>query len=427
MASIALLLVLLFVLLYIGVPVAAALALSASCVLLVIDIPLLVAVQRMAAGLNVFTLLAIPLFILAGELMTQAGISRRLIRLSEAAVARAPGGLGQVAILASMLFGAVSGSALASASAMGSALGPEMRERGYAPDFAVNVTTTASITGLLIPPSHNMIIYATAAGVGVSVGDLFLGGVIPGLITGISLMVVAAFVASKRGYQAGEFPGFRAFLRAALDAFPGILTALIIVFGILGGIFTPTESAAIGCAYTLLIGVVFYRELGRKQLTKAILNSARTSAMVMFIIAAASLFGWVLAVLKAPTMLADLLAPAMTSPVLTLLIIVVMLLVLGTFMDMAPLILITTPIFLPIAMSVGMDPVQFGIMLMLALGIGLVTPPVGSVLFVGCATQDIPMGQALRTIWPFYASLFVALMLITFIPSLSLFLPGILK
>lgn len=425
MLTIALLLLLLFVLLYIGVPVAVALALSASAVLLLIDIPLLVAVQRMAAGLNVFTLLAIPLFILAGELMTQAGISRRLIRLSEAAVAKAPGGLGQVAILASMLFGAVSGSALASASAMGSALGPEMRERNYSPDFAVNVTTTASITGLLIPPSHNMIIYATAAGVGVSVGDLFLGGVIPGIITGLALMIVAALVARKRGYPAGEFPGFRVFVRAAFDAFPGILTALIIVFGILGGIFTPTESAAIACAYTLLIGTLFYRELGAQKLRDAVINSARTSAMVMFIIAAASLFGWVLAVLKAPTMLAELLAPAMTSPVLTLLIIVAMLLVLGTFMDMAPLILITTPIFLPIAMSVGMDPVQFGVVLMLALGIGLVTPPVGSVLFVGCAVQGIPMGRALKSIWPFYGALFAALMLITFMPSLSLFLPGL--
>lgn len=425
MLTIALLLLLLFVLLYIGVPVAVALALSASAVLLLIDIPLLVAVQRMAAGLNVFTLLAIPLFILAGELMTQAGISRRLIRLSEAAVAKAPGGLGQVAILASMLFGAVSGSALASASAMGSALGPEMRERNYSPDFAVNVTTTASITGLLIPPSHNMIIYATAAGVGVSVGDLFLGGVIPGIITGLALMIVAALVARERGYPAGEFPGFRVFVRAAFDAFPGILTALIIVFGILGGIFTPTESAAIACAYTLLIGTLFYRELGAQKLRDAVINSARTSAMVMFIIAAASLFGWVLAVLKAPTMLAELLAPAMTSPVLTLLIIVAMLLVLGTFMDMAPLILITTPIFLPIAMSVGMDPVQFGVVLMLALGIGLVTPPVGSVLFVGCAVQGIPMGRALKSIWPFYGALFAALMLITFMPSLSLFLPGL--
>lgn len=427
MTWIAVLLLLLFLLLYMGVPVAIALTLSAAAVLLGLDIPLLVAVQRMAAGLNIFTLLAIPLFILAGELMTQAGISRRLIRLSETAVARAPGGLGQVSILASMLFGAVSGSALASASAMGSALGPEMRERGYDPDYAVNVTTTASITGLLIPPSHNMIIYATAAGVGVSVGDLFLGGVLPGVVTGLALMIVAAIVAVRRGYPAGQFPGFGAFARAALAAIPGILTALIIVFGILGGIFTPTESAAVACAYTLLIGIFFYRELGLEQLKMAILGSARTTAMVMFIIASASLFGWVLAVLQAPEMLASLLEPAMVSPALTLLLIVVMLLILGTFMDMAPLILITTPIFLPIAMAVGMDPVQFGVMLMLALGIGLVTPPVGSVLFVGCAVQNISMGQALKTIWPFYLALLAAILLVTFVPSLTLFLPELVK
>ena len=423
MLWILLLLILLAILLYIGTPVAIALALSASALLLFLDIPLVVAVQRMASGLNIFVLMAIPLFIFAGELMNQAGIARRLIKLSESAMGPAPGGLGQVTILASMLFGAVSGSAVASASAMGSALGPEMRERGYDPDYAVNVTTTASITGLLIPPSHNMIIYATAAGAGISVGDLFLGGIVPGVVTGLMLMLVAGIIAVRRGYPRGEFPGFGTFLRAAIVAVPGILTAVIIVFGILAGIFTPTESAAIACAYTLIVGMLVYRELTFARLKAAIANSARTTSMVMFIIAAAALFGWVLAVLQAPERLAELLEPAMVSPVLTLLIILAMLLLLGTFMDMAPLILITTPIFLPIAQSVGMDPVQFGVMLMLALGIGLVTPPVGSVLFVGCAVQKISMGTALKTIWPFYLALVAALLVITFVPSLSLALP----
>ena len=427
MLWIALLLLLLIVLLYLGVPVGVALALSASVLLLALDIPLLVAVQRMAAGLNIFTLLAIPLFILAGELMTQAGISKRLIRLAESAVARAPGGLGQVSILASMLFGAVSGSALASASAMGSAMGPDMRERGYDADFAVNVTTTASITGLLIPPSHNMIIFATAAGVGVSIGDLFLGGILPGIVTGLVLMIVAAIVARGRGYPAGQFLGVRALVKASIGALPGVLTALIIVFGILGGIFTPTESAAVACAYTLLIGLVLYRDLGLKELWVAINNAAKTTTMVMFIIAAASLFGWVLAVLQAPQMLAELFEPAMVSPLLTVLLIVAMLLLLGTFMDMAPLILITTPIFLPIAMSVGMDPVHFGVVLMLALGIGLVTPPVGSVLFVGCAVQNVSMGQVVKTIWPFYLALLAALLLVTLVPSITLFLPDLMR
>jgi len=427
MLWIGLLLILLAVLLYIGVPVAIALALSATVILFGMDIPLVVAVQRMASGLNIFALMAIPLFIFAGELMNQAGIARRLIKLSESALGPAPGGLGQVTILASMLFGAVSGSAVASASAMGSSLGPEMRERGYDPDYAVNVTTTASITGLLIPPSHNMIIYATAAGAGISVGDLFLGGIVPGIVTGLMLMLVAGIVAVKRGYPRGSFPGIGVFIRAAIVALPGILTAVIIVFGILAGIFTPTESAAIACAYTLLVGMLVYRELTVKKLKAAITSAAKTTSMVMFIISAAALFGWVLAVLKAPERLAELLEPAMVSPVLTLLIILAMLLVLGTFMDMAPLILITTPIFLPIAQSVGMDPVQFGVMLMLALGIGLVTPPVGSVLFVGCAVQNISMGKALRTIWPFYLALIAALLAITFMPSLSLALPEAFK
>ncbi|WP_241461752.1 TRAP transporter large permease [Aurantiacibacter luteus] len=424
MTMVLLLLLLLAIMLYLGVPVALSLFLSACAVLLMLDIPLVVAVQRMSSGVSIFTLLAIPLFILAGELMTQAGIARRLVRVSESTLGAAPGGLGQVTILSSMLFGAVSGSALASASAMGSALGPEMRKRGFDSDYIVNVSTSASITGILIPPSHNMIIYATAAGTGISIGDLFLGGILPGILIGVVLMIVAAIVATRRGYPRGSFPGWRPLARAIVTAFPGLLTAIIILVGILAGVFTPTESAAIACTYTLIIGAFVYGDLDLARIRLAFVNSARTTIMVMFIIATAALFGWVLAVLQAPAQLAELLAPAMTSPLLTLLLIAAMLLVLGTFMDMAPLILITTPIFLPIATAVGMDPVHFGIMLMLALGIGLLTPPVGSVLFVGCAAQGIPIGQALKTIWPFYFALLVALLCIIAIPGLSLWLPA---
>ncbi len=427
MELIALLLALLALQLYLGVPVAVALALASAAVLAILDMPMLVAVQRMAAGLNVFALMAIPLFVLSGELMNQAGIARRLLRLADAALARAPGGLGQVSILASMLFGAVSGSAVASASALGSALGPEMKAKGYDADYSVNVTTTASITGLLIPPSHNMIIYAAAAGAGVSVGDLFLGGVLPGIVTGLILMVVAAIVAVRRKFPHGDFPGWRPFALALVSAVPGMLTAFIVVAGILSGIFTPTESAAVACAYTLFIGLVLYRSLTRAALAAALVNALKTTTMVMFVIAAAALFGWVLAVLQAPDRLADLMDPVLANPILTLLLLNLILLLLGTFMDMAPLILITTPIFLPIAQSVGMDPVQFGVMLMLNLGIGLVTPPVGSVLFVGCAVQQLPVGRALRTIWPFYGALLVALMVITFVPQVTLALPELLR
>lgn len=418
---------LLALLLYLGAPVAVALALSATSVLIYLDIPLLVAIQRIASGLNIFALMAIPLFIFSGDLMNQSGIARRLIRLAEGLLGRAPGGLGQVTIFASMMFGAVSGSAVASASAMGSALGPIMREKGYDADYAVNVTTTASITGLLIPPSHNMIIYATVAGAGISVGDLFLGGVVPGIVTGFMLMIAAVVVATRRGYPRGVFPGVRPFLIAATAAIPGILTAVIIVAGILSGVFTPTESAAIACAYTLLVGWLVYRELDWRNLKLAIASATRTTSIVMFIIATASLFGWVLAMLQAPEKLASLLEPFTGSPVLMLMIIVLMLLALGTFMDMAPLILITTPIFLPIAQSANMDVVQFGVMLMLVLGIGLVTPPVGSVLFVGCAVQGIRIGETLKTIWPFYLALILALIVVTYVPAVSLMLPEMLR
>ena len=427
MSLILLLLLLLAIMLFMGVPVAIALALSAASLLWALDIPLVVAVQRMASGLNVFALMAIPLFVLSGELMNKAGIAQRLLKLADSALARAPGGLGQVSILASMLFGAVSGSAVASASAMGSALGPEMRAKGYDPAYAVNVTITSSITGLLIPPSHNMIIYATAAGAGISVGELFIAGVVPGVMTGLVLMLVAGVIALRRGYPRGQFPGVGAFLVALVTALPGMLTAVIVVAGILLGVFTPTESAAVACAYTLMVGLVVYRSLSRKALWEALRASLRTTALVMFVIAAASLFGWVLAVLEAPARLAAVMAPFADNPLLTILLINIILLLLGTFMDMAPLILITTPIFLPIAQSVGMDPIQFGVMLMLNLGIGLVTPPVGSVLFVGCAVQNLRVGQVLGHLWPFYLALIVSLLLVSYIPAVTLLLPALLR
>lgn len=276
MELIVFLLVLLALLLYLGVPVAMALALSASAILILLDIPLVVAAQRLASGLNVFALLAIPLFIFSGELMNQSGIARRLLRLADAVIGRAPGGMGQVIIVSSMLFGAVSGSAVASASALGAALGPEMRAKGYDADYAVNVTTTASITGLLIPPSHNMIIYAAAAGTGVSVGDLFLGGILPGIVTGMILMVVAALVAIRRKYPVGTFPGWRTLVMASIGAIPGILTAVIVVAGILSGIFTPTESAAIATVYTLIIAVSVYRSLDWQHFTAAVAGSVKT-------------------------------------------------------------------------------------------------------------------------------------------------------
>lgn len=410
----------LFLLLAIGVPVAYSLLGSSIACFAFIGIPPLVAVQRMASGISVFALMAIPFFIFAGDLMYRSGIAERLVRAADAALGRVRGGLGIVDVGASMMFGAVSGSAIASASAIGSTMIPLMKEKGYPGDYAVNVTSTAAIVGLLIPPSHNMIIYSAASGIGVSVGDLFLAGVVPGTLTGLMLMLTTWIVARKLGLPKGTFPGYRAFLRAVFYALPGLMTAVIIMGGILSGIFTPTESSAIAVVYTVLVGTLVYRSLGWTGFWEAARQSVRTSSMVLFIIAAATAFGFALAVLELPSQLATLLGVLTSDPIMTLLVINLMLLLLGSFMDMAPLIVITTPIFLPVAIGVGVDPVHFGIVMILNLGIGLVTPPVGSVLFVGSAVGKVPVPALVKTIWPFYLTLIGALALVTFIPSLSL-------
>lgn len=414
-------------LLMLGVPVAFALLGASIACFLALDIPLVVVFQRMAAGISVFSLMAIPFFIFAGDLMYRSGIAERLVRVADAIFAPARGGLGLVNVGASTLFGAVSGSAIASASAMGSTLIPLMREKGYDGDYAVNVTVTAAIVGLLIPPSHNMIIYSAASGIGVSISDLFLAGVFPGLLAASLLGLVAWLVARRRGYPTGHFPGWYNLLRALIFALPGIMTAVIIMGGILSGIFTPTESSAIAVVYTILVGALVYRSLGVGKFVESVMQSVRITAMVLMIIGAATAFGYALAIMEAPAQLAGLITALTDNPILVLLIINIVLLLLGTFMDMSPLIVITTPILLPVAMQVGVDPVHFGIIMMLNLGIGLVTPPVGSVLFVGAAVGKIRIEQAVKTIAPFYLALLVTLILITYIPAISLALPAMLK
>ncbi|MFN4184280.1 MAG: TRAP transporter large permease [Hyphomonas sp.] len=417
----------LVLLLAIGVPVAYSLLGAAIATFLAMDIPLVVVFQRLAGGVSVFSLMAIPFFIFAGDLMYRSGIAQRLVEVAEAMLGRTRGGLGLVNVGASTMFGAVSGSAIASASAMGATLMPLMKQKGYDADYAVNVTASAAIVGLLIPPSHNMIIYSAASGIGVPIGDLFLAGVVPGIITALILMAVTWSVAVRRGYPSGKFPGWRAFARAILIAVPGLMAAVIIMGGILSGIFTATESSAVAVIYTVLVGAFVYRSLGWSRFIDAAQQSVKVTAMVLLIIGAATAFGYALAVLEAPAKLAELITSITRNPLAILLIINITLLVLGTFMDMSPLIVITTPILLPVVMEVGVDPVHFGIIMMLNLGIGLVTPPVGSVLFVGAAVGGIKVEDAVKTIWPFYLALIVSLLLITYIPALSLSLPGMFK
>ncbi|MFN3608386.1 MAG: TRAP transporter large permease [Hyphomonas sp.] len=417
----------LVLLLVIGVPVAYSLLGAAIATFLAMDIPLIVVFQRLAGGISVFSLMAIPFFIFAGDLMYRSGIAQRLVEVAEAMLGRTRGGLGLVNVGASTMFGAVSGSAIASASAMGATLMPLMKQKGYGADYAVNVTASAAIVGLLIPPSHNMIIYSAASGIGVPIGELFLAGVVPGIVTAAILMAVTWLIAVKRGYPSGQFPGWRAFARAILIAVPGLLAAVIIMGGILSGIFTATESSAVAVIYTILVGAFVYRSLGWSRFVDAAQQSVKVTAMVLLIIGAATAFGYALAVLEAPAKLAELITSITRNPLAILLIINITLLVLGTFMDMSPLIVITTPILLPVVMEVGVDPVHFGIIMMLNLGIGLVTPPVGSVLFVGAAVGGIKVEDAVKTIWPFYLALIVSLLLITYIPALSLSLPGLFK
>ncbi|WP_353474551.1 TRAP transporter large permease [Salipiger sp. H15] len=409
----------------IGAPVAFAMGIAAAAAFWYEGFPLLITFQRATAGVSVFSLLAIPFFIFAGEIMLHGGIARRLVRLASALVGHLRGGLAMVNIFSSMLFGGISGSAVADISALGSLLVPVMKERGYRPDFAVNVTVTSSIAGIVIPPSHNMIIFAVAAGGGISVSRLFLAGVLPGVLMCLCLAVAAYAISVRDRYPAEPFPGWTVVAESAVDALPGFFTAVIIVGGTLSGIFTVTESGAFGAIYALLLTAFYYRSLTWRALLESLTGAVRTTAMVMILIAFASSFAYLLALYQVPARLSELLLAVSENPLVILLMINVILLLLGMIMDMAALILICTPIFLPIAKGLGMDPVQFGIMLLVNLGLGLCTPPVGTCLFVGCAVGRIKLEEALRTIWPFYLAILVALLLVTYVPATSLWLPSL--
>nr|WP_297458201.1 TRAP transporter large permease [uncultured Halomonas sp.] len=410
--------------LIVGAPVAFAVGLAAVGAFLYEGLPIFVAFQRILSGISVFSLLAIPFFIFAGELMLHGGISNRLVRLASAAVGRVRGGLGLVNVGSSMMFGGISGSAVADVSALGTILMPVMKEKGYDADYAVNVTVTSSIAGVVIPPSHNMILYAVAAGGGISITQLFIAGIVPGVLMCLALAIAAYLVAVKRGYAGEEFPGWHALIISFVAALPGLLTAVIIVGGVLSGILTVTESGAFGAIYAIVITSLVYRELNWKSFKLAVYQAVRTTALVMILVGCASAFSYMLALYGVPELLTGALTAISDNPYVILLMLNLILLALGMIMDMAALILICTPIFLPVAIQCGMGPIQFGIILMMNLGIGLCTPPVGSCLFVGSAIGGIKIEHAVRTIWPFYLSLFLVLMLVTYVPAISLTLPG---
>jgi tripartite ATP-independent transporter DctM subunit len=412
-------------LLLIGTPVAFCLGASSFATIAYIGLPPVVVFQRLNSGISVFALMAIPFFIYAGELMVRGDIARRLVALAGGVVGHLRGGLGQVNISASVLFGGISGSAAADATAIGGIMIPQMAERGYGRDYAVSVTVMSSIIALMLPPSHNLIIYSISAGGRLSIADLFTAGIIPGLVLALSLMVVAWWIARKRGYPTERFPGLGAVIGLLINAIPGLILVAIIFGGVRSGVFTASESSCIAVVYAILVTIFAYRTLSWTAFVDATLNAVRTSSMVLLVIGSAAAFGWLLAYMRVPTALVEALKDVSDNPIVILLLLNVVLLLLGTFMDMSPLIVITTPIFLPVATAYGVDPVHFGIILILNLGIGLCTPPVGAVLFVGCAVGRISVGRAMRSILPFYGAAVATLMLVTYIPALSLWLPSL--
>ncbi|HEU4602481.1 MAG TPA: TRAP transporter large permease [Steroidobacteraceae bacterium] len=425
--AIAILFGVMIALLLLGVPVAFALIAASLATVLYLDLPSIIVVQQTVAGANTASLIAIPLFIFAGELMMRGGISERLIAFAASLVGHMRGGLGQVNVLASLLFGGVSGSAIADVSAIGGTMIPQMVQRGFDRDFAVNVSMTAAIVALLVPPSHNLILYSAAAGGSIPIADLFAAGVVPALLLTAVLLVVAWVVARRRGYGVDPFPGWAMVVRRMVAAMPGLLLVALIFIGIRAGVFTAVESASIAVVYALLITILVYRRMNWAAFLETCSGAVRTMGLILFVIGSAACFGWLLAYLQVPTAAVHMMTELTTNKYLMLLMLVVVLLMIGTFMDLAPLIIICTPIFLPVAKAIGVDPIHFGVILILKGGIGLITPPVGSVLFVGTAIGKISVTDALKTIWPFYLAALAVLLIVVFVPQLSLWLPALMR
>lgn len=408
-----------------GVPVAYSIGLSTLATMLVSfdSLPAFATMsQRMATGLESFSLLAIPFFILAGQLMNSGGIAIRLIEFAKVMVGRLPGGLAFVNVMANMLFGAISGSAAASASAIGSIMGPQMKKEGYDESFSAAINVTSATTGLVIPPSNILIVYSLASG-GVSIAALFMAGYIPGILTGIALMIVGGIVAYRKKYPVGETIGFRAATKKFFDAIPSLLLLVIVIGGIIAGYFTATEASAVAVVYCLVLAFI-YKEISLKDVPDILIKTVKTTGIVMLLIATSIALSWVMSFENIPQTVSDGLLSVSSNPFVILIMINLILLFVGIFMDMTPAVLIFTPIFLPIVTTqLGLDPIHFGIIMILNLNIGLCTPPVGSVLFIGCSVANLKIQDVIKPIIPFFIAMIVVLMIITFFPSLTLFVP----
>ncbi|KPX58774.1 TRAP transporter large permease [Pseudomonas amygdali] len=412
-------------LILIGMPVAYALGLSALIGAWWIDIPADALMIQIAGGVNKFSLLAIPFFVLAGAIMAEGGMSRRLVAFAAVLVGFVRGGLSLVNIVASTFFGAISGSSVADTASVGSVLIPEMERNGYPRDFSTAVTVSGSVQALLTPPSHNSVLYSLAAGGTVSIASLFMAGILPGLLLSAVMMGLCMIFARKRNYPKGEVIPLRKALKIAGEALWGMMAMVIILGGILSGIFTATESAAIAVLWAFFVTMFIYRDYKWRDLPKLMHRAARTISIVMILIGFAASFGYILTLMEIPMKITTAFLTLSDNRYVILMCINVMLLLLGTVMDMAPLILILTPILLPVIVGVGVDPVHFGMIMLVNLGIGLITPPVGAVLFVGAAVGKVTIEATVKALLPFYVALFVVLMLVTYIPAISLWLPSV--
>jgi len=409
-----------------GMPVAYALGIAAIAAALWIDLPLEAVMLKVSGGMSGFSLLAIPFFILAGAIMAVGGMAERLVNLAKVFVGFIRGGMALVNILASTMFGCISGSSVADTAAVGSVMIPQMIKNGYPRLFAVNVTISGSLQPLLVPPSHNMIIYSIAAGGTVSVAHLFMGGIIPALLLGLSLIILVLIIAYRNDYPKGEVIPLRQAIRIAFDAIWGMVTIAIILGGILSGIFTPTEAGAVACVYAFFVTMFVYRDVKWSELPKLIGRVVRTIGMVMIMIGFSIAFGYMMAIMRVPALATQFFVDISSDKYMFLLWVNILLLLLGTFMDLAPMLLICTPIFLPVIKTFGIDPVHFGIVMILNLGIGLLTPPVGPTMVVGCAIGRVSMEAVSRSILIFYVPMVIVLLLVTYIPALTLWLPSVI-